>query len=215
MVKDLNESPLIIHQMEVGPMQNFVYLIGSRQTGEAAVVDPAWDVPAILKEAEKLDLKITRAFVTHTHFDHVNGVNDLVAKTDAKIYVHKEEAKQLKVPATQIVGTSHGFDLDLGGFTVHFLHTPGHTCGSQCFEITGNLVSGDTLFVNNCGRTDLPTGSTEEMYQTLRFLSGLPENTVLWPGHDYGPTPTSTIGDQRKSNPYMKIHNLKKFLDTP
>jgi len=215
MVKNPNASSLIIHQMEVGPMQNFVYLIGSRNTGEAGVVDPAWDIPEVLKEAEKLGLRVTRAFVTHTHFDHVNGVNALVEGTDAKVYVHKEEAGQLKIPQSQIVKTEHGFELDLGGFTVRFLHTPGHTCGSQCFEIRGNLVSGDTLFVHNCGRTDLPTGSPEEMHRTLQFLASLPGNTVLWPGHDYGPTPTSTIEEENKNNPYMKIHNLKQFLDTP
>jgi glyoxylase-like metal-dependent hydrolase (beta-lactamase superfamily II) len=211
----VSESPFVIRQMEIGPMQNFVYLIGSRETQEAAVVDPAWDVPAILEEAEKLNLKITRAFVTHTHFDHVNGLPALLQKTDAKVYVHKEEVKQLKIPASQIVGTQAGFELDLGGFSIRFLHTPGHTIGSQCFEVVGSLVSGDTLFVHNCGRTDLPTGSTEQMYETLQILSKLPGKTILYPGHNYGPAPTSTIEDENKNNPYMRIHNLKEFLETP
>ena len=153
MDKDKN---LIIRQMELGPMQNFVYLIGSRQSGEAAVVDPAWDVSRILEEAKALNLKITRALVTHTHFDHINGLTELLEKTDAKVYVHKSEAKNTKVPNSQIVKTDKGDEFDLGGVTLRFIHTPGHTCGSQCFEITGNLVAGDTLFVQNCGRAVLP-----------------------------------------------------------
>jgi len=206
--------PFKIFQMELGPMQNFVYLIASEKTREALVVDPAWEVSKILAKAKEQDLKIRGALVTHTHFDHINGLQELLEATDAKVYVHSSEAANTKIPASQIVETSHGHELELGGVGIRFLHTPGHTCGSQCFEIKGNLVSGDTLFVNNCGRTDLPTGNREQMFQTLQFLSGLPGGTILFPGHDYGPTPTSTIEDENQNNPYLKVHDLKTFLGT-
>jgi len=201
-----------IYQLPLGPMQNFVYLVVSEKTKDALVVDPAWEVPKILEKARELDVKIKGALVTHTHFDHINGLGELLDATDAKVYVHSSEATNTKIPASQIVETSHGYELDLGGVGIRFLHTPGHTCGSQCFEIKGNLVAGDTLFVHNCGRTDLPTGNREQMFGTLRFLSGMPGDTILFPGHDYGPTPTSTIQEENDKNPYMKIHHLETFL---
>jgi len=127
--------------MEVGPMQNFVYLIGSKKKGEVAVVDPAWEVDRILEQASSMDVKVKYAFVTHTHFDHINGLSDLLDKTDAKVYVHKTETDNTQVAKSQIVPTVHGHELEMGDVKVRFLHTPGHTCGSQCFEITGNLVA--------------------------------------------------------------------------
>jgi hydroxyacylglutathione hydrolase len=208
----MTHPDLILHQMEVGPMQNFVYLIGSKKTGEVAVVDPAWEVDRILEQAASMDVKVKYAFVTHTHFDHINGLSDMLDKTDAKVYVHKTETANTKIPDSQIVPTDHGHELEIGDVKIRFLHTPGHTCGSQCFEISGNLVAGDTLFVHNCGRTDLPTGNREEMFSSLKFLSELPANTILFPGHDYGPTPTSTIEEEKEQNPYMRIENLDEFL---
>ncbi|HLD56358.1 MAG TPA: MBL fold metallo-hydrolase, partial [Candidatus Omnitrophota bacterium] len=95
---------------------------------------------------------------------------------------------------------------------INFLHTPGHTPGSQCFLIGNNLVSGDTLFINACGRCDLPGGNAEEMYQSLTRLAGLDENTILYPGHNYADEPTSTIKNEKRFNPYMQLTNLSDFL---
>lgn len=204
MEKDKN---LIIHQLEVGPMANFVYFIGDQKSGETAVVDPGWEAERILNQAKALNLKITHILLTHTHYDHVDAVPELLKKTKAKVYVHKMEAANLKVPNSQIVQTEHDQMIPIGDYSVRVIHTPGHSCGGQCFEVSGHLISGDTLFVQGCGRTDLPSGNEKQMLQSLKTISKLPPETVLLPGHDYGPAPTSTIEDEIKENPFLKIGN--------
>jgi hydroxyacylglutathione hydrolase len=196
---------LILHQMKVGLMENFVYLIGSRKTGEAAVVDPGWEADRILEQAKALNLKITHILLTHTHYDHTDSLAGLLSKTKAKVYVHKAEASNLKISSDKIVLTDHEQKIDIGGIPVRVLHTPGHSLGSQCFDVSGNLISGDTLFVQSCGRTDLPTGSEKQLFQSLALLAELPPETILLPGHDYGPTPTSTIAEEKRNNPFLKL----------
>lgn len=195
-------------------MENFAYLIGSPESREAAVVDPGWDVAKILSEADSLGLKVTRVFLTHTHFDHANGLKELVQKTGAKVYVHPAEAKALKIPKEQIVETEDGIPVDFGGLEIKFLYTPGHTSDSQSVWVDGNIFSGDMLFVGSCGRTDLPTSNPSEMLKSFKIMAALPEETVVWPGHDYGRTPTSTIGVEKKHNPYMKVRDREFFTES-
>ena len=206
------DSPLYLKQMEIGPMENFVYLVGDRQTREVFVVDPAWDVDLILDTAQKEDLTVRGALVTHTHFDHVNGLESLLQKTDGIVYIHTNEASFLKGMKENIKKISGSEKLKIGNVEITFLHTPGHTPGSQCFLVNDNLISGDTLFINACGRCDLPGGNAEEMYHSLKQLSELDESTTLFPGHNYADEPTSTIGNEKKSNPYMQSANLQDFL---
>ncbi|MCA9018161.1 MAG: MBL fold metallo-hydrolase [Planctomycetaceae bacterium] len=193
-------------------MENFVYLIGDRETRECVMVDPAWDVDAVLKVAEADEMKVTAGLVTHTHYDHVNGVEDLISRTQGKIYVHKNEAPFLKGMKSHVVGVDSGFKLKAGKIDITFMHTPGHTPGSQCFLVNERLVSGDTLFINACGRCDLPGGNAEEMYHSLQSLMKLGEHVILLPGHNYAETPTSTLGDEKKFNPYYQSHSLSDFL---
>ena len=134
-------SPVYLKQMVVGPMQNYVYLIGDRNTREALVVDPAWNVDAILKAAEEDDLTIKGALITHTHFDHVNGLEELLQKTDGTVYINKNEAEFLKGMKGNIKKIEGGDKLKIGQVQINFLHTPGHTPGSQCFLVDNNLVS--------------------------------------------------------------------------
>lgn len=214
---------LYFKQLELGPMQNFVYLIGSTETRKAAVVDAAWEIDSILKVAAEDGMEITHAFVTHTHPDHVGGrfarvdipgVAELLAKCDAKVVVHKAEAEFLKglSPSDLIKGES-GDKINIGGVEIQLLHTPGHTPGSQCFLIDDRIVSGDTLFIGACGRVDLPGSNPEEMYYSLtQKLMALPDDMILFPGHNYSATPTSTMGEQKKTNPYLKFTSLKQFL---
>jgi glyoxylase-like metal-dependent hydrolase (beta-lactamase superfamily II) len=217
------EQKLYFKQIEIGPMQNFVYLIGSAETRKVAVVDAAWQIDTILRIAAQDDLEISHALVTHTHPDHVGGhfagidiegVSDLLAKTKAKVVVHKAEAEFLKgLSPTDLIKAESGDKIDVGGVEIQLLHTPGHTPGSQCFIVDGRLVSGDTLFIGACGRVDLPGGNAEQLYYSLtQKLMALPENTVLFPGHNYSDRPTSTIGDEKTSNPYFQFHSLKQFL---
>jgi hydroxyacylglutathione hydrolase len=205
-------NPFYLKQMEVGPMQNFVYLIGDRNKREILVVDPAWNVPAMLKAAEDEGFQVKGALITHTHFDHVNGLEELLNQTDGTVYIHKNEARYLKGMKGNIKKMEGGEKVKIGDVEINFLHTPGHTPGSQCFLIGNNLISGDTLFINACGRCDLPGGNAEEMYQSLNRLRDLDENTVLYPGHNYEDEPTSTIKSEKQFNPYMQLTNLDDFL---
>jgi len=214
-------------QAEIGPMANFVYLLGCPETREAAVVDPAWDVPAILRMARESDLRITRILATHGHPDHINGLEELLEATDATVYMHADEVSYMKEVAAlfQIrIGflstrsanfrpVADGDELRIGNLAVRFIHTPGHTPGSQCFLVENSLVSGDTLFINACGRVDLPGGDPEKMWWSLnRKLAVLDDNTILLPGHHYSDRSISTIGEQKQSNPYMQYTSLSQFL---
>jgi len=208
----MGDSPFYLKQMEVGPMENFVYLIGDKNKRECVMVDPAWEVDRVLKEAAKDDMKVVGGLVTHTHFDHVNGVEDLLAKTNAKIYVHKNEAEFLKGMKSQIEKVDSGKKLRVGDLEITFLHTPGHTPGSQCFLVNNRLVSGDTLFINACGRCDLPGGDASQMYESLQRLAKLGNGVTLLPGHNYDKELTSTMGAELTNNPYYQCRSLKEFL---
>ena len=204
---------IYLKQMELGPMQNFVYLIGCPRTKEVAVVDPAWAVPTILATAEKDGMKIRHVLVTHHHFDHINGVDKLVEATDAQVYINKNELPYVPFKGDHIKPMESGNELKVGDITIQFMHTPGHTPGSQCFFVQNRLVSGDTLFINACGRTDLPGGDPEQMYWSLNHrIKKLEDSVTLLPGHNYADVPVSTLGDQKKQNPFMMCETLQDFL---
>ncbi len=206
-------APLYIKQLEVGPMQNFVYLIGDRNKRQCVMVDPAWDVDSVLQQTKEDEMEVVGGLITHTHFDHCNGVEDLLRQTKSKIYVHTKEAGFLKGMQSDIEKVDAGYRLPVGDLTITFLHTPGHTPGSQCFMIENNLVSGDTLFINACGRCDLPGGNVNQMYESLQKLAALDEKTILLPGHNYAAEPTSTIGKEKQQNPYYQCQSLSEFLN--
>ncbi|MBI2608426.1 MAG: MBL fold metallo-hydrolase [Deltaproteobacteria bacterium] len=206
-------SQFEIIQKEIGPMENFVYLIGDKQTKKAAIVDPGWDAEAISKMAHDAGYSITDILVSHTHFDHVNALGDLLKKLDATVHVHKSEAPYLKSAQGNIKPSESGDVLELGSTKIRFIHTPGHTPGSQCFHVDDNLISGDTLFINGCGRCDLPGGNPEEMYESLHNkLMKLKDTTTLYPGHNYAATKTSTISKEKENNPFMLKESLEDFL---
>jgi hydroxyacylglutathione hydrolase len=220
-------SDLYFRQVPLGPMANFIYLIGSRSRGECLVVDPAWDTDALIELAAEDGMRITGALVTHYHPDHCGGnmmgfavpggVAELIARVDARIHVHKLEADGLKlitgVSESDLVRHESDDEVKVGDVSVRLIHTPGHTPGSQCFLVRDRLVSGDTLFVGGCGRVDLPGADPEQMYETLtQRLARLGDDVTLYPGHHYGPTPSSTMGEQRRSNSYLKIRSLSDWM---
>jgi hydroxyacylglutathione hydrolase len=216
-------TPLYFKQIEIGPMQNYVYLIGSTETREAAVVDAAWNIDEIVRIAAQDEMEITHALVTHTHPDHVGGgfagmeiagVTELLEKCKAKVVVHKAEAEFIKgLSSSDMIKTDNGDKVDVGGVEVQLMHTPGHTPGSQCFLVENRVVSGDTLFIDACGRVDFPGGNPEQMYYSLtQKLMALPDDMILFPGHNYAPLKHATLGEQKKSNPYLKFSSLKQFL---
>lgn len=203
-------------------MANFVYLVGDDEEKVCMVVDPAWDIPGILKVVEQEGMVLAGALVTHYHPDHVGGnifghnitgLADLIALRPVKIHVNEVESEGVK----QVTGLSdsdlekhHGGDeILIGNIKLRFLHTPGHTPGSQCFLANGSLISGDTLFIGGCGRVDLPGSDPEAMYYSLtKILSNLPEGTLLFPGHNYATKSMSTIGDEKRENQYLRIRSL-------
>lgn len=212
---------LIIEQIQIGPMQNFTYLVGSRSTREVAVVDPAWDIDALIERIDARGYTLTGALVTHYHPDHIGGslgghniegLAELLAHKGMKTYVHKDEADGVRkvsgLSESDLVRVDSGDKLDIGNVQVEFLHTPGHTPGSQCFRIENTLVSGDTLFINGCGRVDLPGSNPEDMYHSLQRLRSLPDDTLLLPGHNYAHVPNATLAETRAHNTYLKINDL-------
>lgn len=194
---------LYFKQVQVGYMQNFAYLIGDKKTKECAFVDPAWDVDAVLREAGRAGMTIVAGILTHSHFDHCNGVEQLIEKTGAKIYIHEKEAFYLKEIKSHLILTHEGAKLKIGLIEMTFLHTPGHTEGSQCILVANKLVTGDTLFVGACGRCDLPGGDEGKMAESLKRLARLEESLEVFPGHAYGDAGSSTIGQEKKTNPFM------------
>ena len=217
------DNRLYFKQIEIGPMQNYVYLLGSTETRKAAVVDAAWEIDTILKIAKQDEMEITHAFVTHTHPDHVgggfagmeiDGVTELLEKCKAKVVVHKTEAEFIKgLSSSDVIKTDNGDKVHVGGVEVRLMHTPGHTPGSQCFLVDNRVVSGDTLFIDACGRVDFPGGNPEQMYYSLtQKLMALPDDMILFPGHNYAPLKHATMGEQKKTNPYLKLSSLKQFL---
>lgn len=217
------DNRLYFKQIEIGPMQNYVYLIGSTETRKAAVVDAAWDIDEILRIAAQDEMEITHALVTHTHPDHVGGgfagmeiagATELLNKCKAKVVVHKAEAEFIKgLTSSDMIKTDNGDKVDVGGLEIQLMHTPGHTPGSQCFLIDNRVVSGDTLFIDACGRVDFPGGNPEQMYYSLtQKLMALHDAMILFPGHNYAPLKHATMGEQKKTNPYLKFTSLKQFL---
>ena len=194
-------------------MKNYIYFIGDRKTKETVIVDPAWNVDQIFKIAEKEELKIQAIFITHGHADHTNGIHEVLKKLDIPVYVSKHEAQFYKPVAENVEEVDSNFEMVLGDMNIRFLHTPGHTPGSQCFLVENKLIAGDTLFLDGCGRCDMPGGDPEEMYRTIyNKLLRLPQDTIIYPGHNYHELKEDRLENQKKSNPYMNCANLKSFI---
>jgi glyoxylase-like metal-dependent hydrolase (beta-lactamase superfamily II) len=225
------ESDLYFRQIPVGQMANLAYLVGSRSTGEALLVDPAWSVDELLDAAAADGLRVVGALVTHYHQDHVGGslfgheiegVARLLAREPVPIHVNALEAEGTRkvtgAAESDLVRHAPGDAIALGPIQVRLLHTPGHTPGSQCFLVEergqpGRLVSGDTLFLGSCGRVDLPGSDPEAMYHSLNHtLRALADDTIVHPGHLYSSEAQDTLGAQKRVNPYLRAASLETFL---
>ncbi|PIR18228.1 MAG: Zn-dependent hydrolase [Deltaproteobacteria bacterium CG11_big_fil_rev_8_21_14_0_20_49_13] len=199
---------MIIKQLEIGPMGNFAYLLADDKKSACAVIDPGWQVDEIIKAAEKDGLKITHILLTHAHFDHANGAEKMAEKTGAKIYVGELEPCSLKDKKL----FANGDTIKIGDVSVKCIHTPGHTPGSACFLVDKAIFTGDTLFVGAIGRTDLEGSDPEEMFKSLQKLAKVPDGVVVYSGHNYGSEAVSTMGEQKKRNPYMQFKSVGDFL---
>ncbi|MCU0591972.1 MAG: MBL fold metallo-hydrolase [Desulfobacterales bacterium] len=188
---------MIIKQFQMGSMDNFCYLVGCEQTRKAVVIDPGINPERVLSEAHKHGLDINYIVNTHGHADHTAGSAQLKRLSGAQIIIHALDAAA--VPEADIRWSDES-DLKVGEITFRVLHTPGHTPGGICLYAQENLFTGDTLFVGDSGRTDLPGGHRPTLAASIRRLMQLPDSTVIWPGHDYGPTPSSTIAWEKRHN---------------
>ena len=202
-----------IYSFELGPMENFVYLIHDPGSGRAAVVDPAWEITQVIDFARDHGMQLTDILLTHSHQDHVNAVGRVLESFDAAVHLLKPEA-EFWGHKEHPLSTHHGGDrIRLGATEIEMLHTPGHTPGSACYRVGDELITGDTLFVFGCGRCDLKGGDPEQMFTTLRRLKDhLPQHIAIRPGHNYSDKPQSTLAEQAEGNPFMQITDRAEFI---
>jgi len=208
-------------------MANFIYLVGDSKTRQCMVVDPAWDVKGVLDYIDTEGMELTGALITHYHQDHVGGsmfgwriagLADLMARRPVRLHANANEIDGLVevtgLSKSDFVPHSGGDEERIGNLSLKFLHTPGHTPGSQCFLVDSALVSGDTLFINGCGRVDLPGSDPEQMYYSLtQVLAKLPDSTIVYPGHNYASKPSSSIEEQKRENYYLRVPSLDAWLN--
>ena len=206
-------------------MVNFVYLIGDKSTRECMIVDPAYAVEELLSVAEKDDMKVVGALATHYHPDHVggsmmganiDGIATLLEKTDIPIHVQELEAQWIMrttgVSANHLHQHQPGDTVKVGDIEICLVHTPGHTPGSQCFLVDNRLIAGDTLFLEGCGRTDLPGSNPDQMFESLQTLAALPDQTVVYPGHRYSDPSSGKLAEVRQSNYVFKPKTKADWL---
>lgn len=195
---------MILEQILVGDMANFTYILADGN--KAAVIDPSWDLDKILNMLEKYNLKLEYIINTHSHFDHTLGNDQLKTLTNARIAMHKN------VPLDKDIELDEGSIIKMNSIEIRVLYTPGHTKDSICLLTDKILFTGDTLFVDSCGRTDLPGGDARELYDSLQRLARLDENIKVYPGHNYGSKPYSTIGYEKRNNIVFKPKSKEEFL---
>jgi len=189
-------------------MQNFTYVVEDEDSGEAILIDPSWDLIEIELIIKRNDLKIKYIVNTHHHFDHTLGNEGMISSTSAKIIQH--ESSELN----HDISVKNGDVIEFGNSKLTVYHTPGHSKDSICLVGDGKIFSGDTLFVGNCGRVDLPGGSAKELYHSLfDVLYKLDDNLVLYPGHNYGHAETSTIGKEKATNLLMQKRTEQEFVE--
>jgi hydroxyacylglutathione hydrolase len=207
-------------------MVNFVYAVGDRASGECVLVDPAYAVDELVDTVEADGMAVTGVLATHYHPDHVGGsmmghsiegVARLLERVSCPVHVQRDElpwvARTTGLTDTELAAHDPGERVTVGAVDIELVHTPGHTPGSQCFLVDGLLVSGDTLFLDGCGRTDLPGGDAEAMYESItQRLAAVPDDTVLFPGHLYSPEPSATMGETRRRNYVFRFSTRDAWL---
>lgn len=198
--------PFEIVQLPVGEGKNFSYLLFCPETLQGAAFDPSFAPEALLQAARERDVEIVLLANTHGHRDHIAGNAEILKATRARLAAHPSDVPQAGI---QLAG---GMELELGRGRFQVLHTPGHTPGSVVFRFDQAIITGDTLFVSRCGRADLPGSDVRALYASLQKLKQLPAETRVYPGHDYGPTPVSTIGWELEHNDFLRCPDLESFI---
>jgi glyoxylase-like metal-dependent hydrolase (beta-lactamase superfamily II) len=192
-------------QFKLGPMDNFSYLLWDENTKDAAVIDPAWQPEKLAEFLKKEGLELRCALLTHAHPDHVNGLSFFTdADRELPVYLHEADHFMLELLPPVLKRVTDGEKIEAGSLKIGVLHTPGHTPGSVCYHAGGGVYTGDTLFVGECGRVDLPGSSAEALYDSFVRLSRLPDGAAVYPGHSYNGD-KSTFGVQKEYNLYLKL----------
>jgi len=196
-----------VRQILVGPMKNFVYLLVDEESREAIVIDSGWETGPVTKAVSEEKARVKYVVATHGHFDHVGTIKEMAEVLGADVVVHEESELEANLRVR------NGDRLTLGTNSVTVMHTPGHTKDSVCLYDGVEVFTGDTLFIGNCGRTDLPGGSAEQLFHSLKeILLKLPPETVIYPGHDYGEVPSRRMGEEAELNPTLRAGSLRDFL---
>ena len=208
-----------IEQMKVGFMDVFCYIVSCAKTKEALLIDPAGDEERVVDRIKEKALNLKYIVNTHGHPDHTCGNAKIISLTDAKIIMHEADDEMFSSPQAQAHARQYGFTptppadirvkdgdtIEVGDVSLEVIHTPGHSPGGICLLGDGNLFTGDTLFVGGIGRTDLPGASMGQFMTSIKErLLLLPGDTTVWPGHDYGFKPSSTIEEEKKTNPWLR-----------
>ncbi|APG28521.1 hypothetical protein A7E78_12120 [Syntrophotalea acetylenivorans] len=202
----VTKTGLEVVQIPAGKMKNFSYLIYCPNSGEALAVDPSFGAKALLAEVEERKVNLQLVLNTHGHNDHLAGNEEVLAATGARLAAHP-----LAVAEADLL-LDEGMTVTLGDTAIEILFTPGHHPGHVCLHLPGALITGDVLFVTRVGRADLAGSDPAALYHSLRRLAGFPGETLVYPGHDYGPKPVSTIAYERQHNPFMRCEDLESFL---
>ncbi len=192
-------------QFKLGPMDNLSYIIWDEASREAAVIDPAWEPAKLAEFMKKEGLQLQCVLLTHAHPDHVNGVDFFTGPTpELPVYLHEADQFMLPEKPRGLKAVADGEDLKAGTLAIGVMHTPGHTPGSVCYRYGGAVFTGDTLFIGECGRVDLPGSSAEDLYESFVKLAALPDGEAVCPGHSYNGD-KSTFGVQKEYNLYLKL----------
>ncbi len=198
---------MLLQQFNVGPLQNFTYVVAEAAGGSGVVIDPSFGIDPVLEAIDTLRVKVQYVLNTHSHQDHWAGNADVRARTGAKVVAHR------LAPLDQDLAVGDGDRFEVGRLKFEVVHTPGHTKDSVLYLFEGNVATGDTLFVGECGRTDLPGGDSGELYDSLfTKLVRLDDAVAVLPGHDYGVTPTSTVGREKNENYVLQPRTRDQFI---
>ncbi|MBM4249512.1 MAG: MBL fold metallo-hydrolase [Euryarchaeota archaeon] len=199
---------MLLRQFKSATGANMSYLVAEGPGGTGAVVDPTGDLSRLMNVIEAEGIRVSYILITHAHPDHTSGIGVITKETGARVAAHRLASIRKDLPLDD------GGQIDVGALRVRILHTPGHSRDSVCYLAGNKLFTGDTLFVGECGRTDMPGGDSGALYDSLfKKLLSLPDDTEVYPGHDYGSRPTSTIGRERKTNYVLEPRTREEFIE--
>ena len=207
------QAQIMIHQLEVGRHENFSYVLADPASNRAVVVDPSWDVAKILAVLGKEGYVLEAIWLTHGHQDHTNGIEELTAAHPAPIFISRQMPDKWRPRFPDVREFDDGDQLYVGNLAFTALHTPGHSPDGTCFLHRNHLIAGDTLFIDGCGRCDLPDSDVDAMYESLHHrIMALPDNTIIYPGHDYGTLTFDSLANQKKSNRFLAAPDKESFI---